>query len=141
MSAERSGRARRISWLGGRYAVCRLHPDSADAAPPLAAGEFLSITRGPGEVSVVCEERVAPASGEVEPGWAAMRLDGPIPFHETGVIAGLAAPLAAAEVGIFTVATYDTDYVLVKASEAARAQAALEAAGFTFRSRPPAPAV
>ena len=133
--------ARKISWLAGRFAVCRLHPDSADAAPSLAAGEFLSITRAPGEISVVCEERVAPASGDVEPGWAAMRLEGPIPFHETGVLASLAAPLAAAGVGIFTVATYDTDYVLVKASEVSRAQAALEAAGFTFRSGRPGSAV
>jgi hypothetical protein len=105
-----------------------------DSAPPPAAGEFLSITRGHDEISVVCEERLAPANARIEAGWCAMRLegDGPIPFEATGVLASLAAPLASAGVGIFAISTYDTDYVLVKEGDVPRAQAALEAAGFTF---------
>jgi hypothetical protein len=129
----------RIRWLPARLAVCRLERESdAGAPPPIAAGEFLSVTHAPGEISVVCEERFAPPGARVEGGWAALRLEGPIPFEATGVLASLAAPLAAAAVGIFAVSTYDTDYVLVKEADASRAQAALEAAGFTFRSEKPA---
>jgi hypothetical protein len=130
---------RRIRWVSGRLAVCRLEPGADEGVPPpLAAGEFLSITRAPGEISVVCEERFAPPGARVEGGWAAMRLEGPIPFEATGVLASLATPLAAAAVGIFAVSTYDTDYVLVKEADASRAQAALEAAGFIFRPEEPA---
>ena len=99
---------------------------------------LLSVTRGTGEISVVCEERFAPPKARVEGGWAAMRLEGPIPFEATGVLASVAAPLASAGVGIFAVSTYDTDYVLVKEGDVPRAQAALEAAGFTFRPGEPA---
>lgn len=116
--------------------MCRLEPGSdANIPSALSAGEILSVTRSPGEISVVCEESVAPTGGtaRVEVGWAAMRLEGPIPFEVTGVLASVAAPLAAAGVGIFALATYDTDYVLVKEGDVPRAQAALEAAGFTFR--------
>jgi hypothetical protein len=147
---------RRVSWLVGRYAVCRFDAGSeaadraAIAAPgssPKALGldELFSVTQSAEEVSVVCTERRV--SGEaagtnVERGWSVMRLDGPIPFDQVGVLASLATPLAAARVGIFAVSTFDTDYVLVQASDAPRAQAALEAAGFTFReaSSPPAEA-
>lgn len=132
---------RRITWLPGRFAVCRLEPGAAASVPALEAdaGAFLSITRGPGEISVVCEERVAPRGDRaaVEGGWWVMRLEGPIPFEATGVLAGIAAPLAAAGVGIFAVSTYETDYVLVKEGDVPRAQAALEAEGFTFRFRSP----
>jgi hypothetical protein len=44
----------------------------------------------------------------------------------------LSAPLAAAGVGLFAISTFDTDVVLVKSADAARAMSALEGAGFTF---------
>jgi len=135
---------RRVSWLSGRYAVCRLDPRSADGhaagvwlrPKSLGQDELFSLTRSAGEVSVVCSEGRAPdetVGAKVEAGWVVMRLDGPIPFDQVGVLASLAAPLAAARIGIFAVSTFDTDYVLVAAGDASRAQAALEGAGFTFR--------
>lgn len=93
------------------------------------------MTRSANETSVVCDERDVPDGAKCEPGWSVLRLEGPIPFEVTGVLASLAAPLASAGVGIFAISTYDTDYVLVKEDDRARARAALEAAGFTF---PPA---
>jgi hypothetical protein len=80
----------------------------------------------------VCAERDAPASAFCERGWSAFRFEGPIPFETTGVVSSLSAPLAAAGVAVFVLSTYDTDVVLVKSAEAARAQAALQASGFSF---------
>jgi hypothetical protein len=124
---------RRVSWLPGTFAVCRLaSSDEIPSSPPDAT--LFSLTRTAGEVSVVCAEGVAPPDAEREMGWKAMRLDGPlpIPFEVTGVLAGLAAPLAAARIPIFAISTFETDYVLVRARDAARAEKALESAGFTF---------
>ena len=53
----------------------------------------------------------------------------PIPFEEVGVLAGLAAPLAAAGVSVLAVATHDTDWLLVPARDVERAAAALAASG------------
>ena len=52
------------------------------------------------------------------------------PAH-IGVLASLAAPLAAAEVSIFVVSTFDTDYLLVKEARLPAALEALAGAGIT----------
>ena len=113
-----------------QLAVCRFPADSA--LPPWvlhAEAEFFSITRTPGEMSVVCAEDDLPpsVSEHVERDWRAFELVGPIPFSTTGVISGLTAPLAAAGIPVFVVSTYDTDYLLVKAAHFARARGILAA--------------
>jgi len=115
--------------LPGRYAVCRLEHRGAIPAPPAgSAGAIWSVTRAPDEISIVCEERAAPSNArQVERGWRALRLEGPIPFSETGVLLGLAAPLAAAGIPIFALSTYDTDLVLVREGDLGRALDALAA--------------
>jgi uncharacterized protein len=45
------------------------------------------------------------------------------------VLESVARPLADAAISIFAIATYNTDYVLVKADNVERATAALRAAG------------
>jgi hypothetical protein len=120
--------SRRLRVLDGRLAVARLAP--GDAPPPWASsGGLVSVTRTAEELSVVCAEDAVPAGVRSERGWRALALLGPIPFAETGVLAALLAPLAAARVGIFALSTYDTDLVLVKEADLARAVEALRAAG------------
>ncbi len=107
---------RTLALLPERFAVCRFDPDA-----PLPAWVFhesatvWSLTRTPRELSVVCPEDDLPPSVEkAERGWRAFEIEGPIPFGETGVIAGLTAPLAAAGIGVFVISTYDTDLLLVQ---------------------------
>jgi hypothetical protein len=57
---------------------------------------------------------------------------GPLDFSLTGILAGLAVPLAEAEVSIFAVSTYVTDYILVREYQLDRACATLLAAGHNF---------
>ncbi len=57
---------------------------------------------------------------------------GPFDFSLTGVIASLVAPLAEAKVPIFLISTFESDYVLVRSSDLARAADALEDAGHVF---------
>lgn len=118
----------RLSLLAGTLAICRLDPGAPHPAWADAPG-FRSITRTEEELSVVCDERAVPAGVKAERGWRALKLRGPIPFAETGILAALARPLAEAKIGIFAVSTYDTDYVLVKEGDLDAARAALAAAG------------
>lgn len=116
-----------LKLLDGQFAVCRL-----DAAAPLPAAllqaqrEFLSITRTADELSIVCEESLAPAAAQVNCGWRAFKVQGPLDFSLTGIVARLTVPLAEAGVSVFTVATFDTDYLLVQEKQLATAIAALE---------------
>jgi len=45
------------------------------------------------------------------------------------VLASLATPLAGADISIFVISTYDTDYVLVREADVNRAVLALREAG------------
>ena len=109
-------------------AVCRLPPGSF--YPSWVAGcEFQSVTRTTDETSVVCPAAAVPADVQVEPGWRALKVGGPLDFGLTGVLLSIARCLAEAGVSIFAMSTYDTDYVLVKESLLEEAVAALEAAG------------
>ena len=115
--------------LQHRYAVCRLEP-SASVSSWASHGEFLSITRTPWELSIVCEEDSVPQDVQAEGGWRCLELAGPIPFEQTGVAAAFLNPLARAGVGVFVISTYDTDYVLVKDAQLDIALAALREARY-----------
>lgn len=114
--------------LPGRLAVCRLPPD-APLAEWMWGGAVASVTRTEAEVSVVCAEAAPPAGVRAERGWRALRVRGPLPFEAVGVLAALTAPLAEAGVPVFSVSTYDTDVVLVRAGDLGGAVEALRAAG------------
>ena len=109
-------------------AVCRLAPDSALPAWALAA-RFFSITRTADEVSIVCAAGIVPPGVSAVGGWRRLRVAGTLDFALTGILAALAQPLADAGVSVFAVATYNTDYLLVRERQLAEALAALGDAG------------
>lgn len=60
-----------------------------------------------------------------------MSVDGPLDFALVGILESLLAPLAAAELSVFTVSTFDTDHLLVRAEDLERAMTCLRSAGHT----------
>jgi uncharacterized protein len=121
-----------LQLLKQTYAVCRLE-QGASLPGSITAGEFYSITATPEEISLVCPEEAVPPGGCCEKGWRCLRVAGPLNFSLTGILASLASPLAAAEISIFAVSTYNTDYILVKAGDLTRAVAVLGNAGHAVR--------
>jgi uncharacterized protein len=126
--------------LPGELAVVRLDADSPlpawaelDAgAPgaPRAPGALRAVVRTPEELSVVCPDAAVPDGVRAERGWRSLVVAGPLDLALTGILAGIAAALGDAGVAIFAVATYDTDYVLVRSARLPDAVAALRAAGY-----------
>lgn len=114
--------------LAERLAVCRLAPDAPIPAWALQ-GKLFSITRTPDELSIVGLEDHAIETPAGEGGWVALQLEGPFPFSMTGVLASFLQPLAEAQISIFAISTFDTDYVLIKHKDLDAATAALAAAG------------
>jgi uncharacterized protein len=110
------------------YAVARLDPD--DDVPAWAeVGAVSSVTRTASELSIVCVEAAVPAQASAERGWRMLEVAGPLAFTLTGVLASLTVPLAAAEIPLFVISTFETDYLLVREPNLARAAAALRDAG------------
>lgn len=123
--------------LGDDTSVVRL---SADAPWPawLPTDGLTNVTRTSEELSIVCPTSSVPTELRgrddvaVEDGWTTLMLVGPFEFDLTGILLAVLDPLAAANVGIFAISTFDTDYVLVKLAQLDDAVAALRSAGHSF---------
>ena len=113
--------------LPDTFAICRLAGD--DPIPPWAAGNFVSITRTSDELSIVCSRAQVPDDVKAERGWRCLRVTGTLEFTEVGVLSALAGPLADAEISIFVVSTFDTDYLVVREADLERAVVVLCGAG------------
>jgi hypothetical protein len=126
-----SGRALRFSRLPGKFTICRFPPDAQ--IPDWAwSSPFSSVTRTADELSIVCAlDRVPNEHGPKDP-WVCLKLEGPFPLSEVGILASFITPVVEKGVPIFTIATYDTDYVLIGEEHAAVALQALRDAGHEF---------
>ncbi|KAJ3154321.1 hypothetical protein HDU89_008389 [Geranomyces variabilis] len=58
---------------------------------------------------------------KTEAPWTAFQVAGTLDFSLIGILAQIVAPLKKAEISVFVVSTFDTDWVLVKKDNAARA--------------------
>jgi uncharacterized protein len=117
-----------------QIAVCRLTP--AAELPKWALGDgFCSITRTSDELSIVCKDdgRIPPEV-QCERGWRLLRVAGTQAFTLTGVLSSVLQPLAEAEISIFAVSTFDTDYLMVKAEALSQAIEELRAAGHSVEA-------
>jgi hypothetical protein len=119
--------------LPDRLAICRFDPEQADFDWDPCEG-LLSVTFTDEEVSLVCDEAVAPADAVVSRGWRCLRVDGPLDLGMVGVLAALAGALAGAGVAVFVLSTFDTDHLLVPGAQLDRAIDCLRSAGHNVRS-------
>jgi uncharacterized protein len=116
----------------GAYSLVRLAPD---ASPPLGAfaGRLCSMTRTEDELSVICDTKHAPEGARAEHGWSCLKVLGPLDTSMVGVMSSLSGALAAANISLLAISTFDTDYVLVRAAHLDAAIAAWRAAGHDYR--------
>lgn len=93
--------------------------------------EYLFIGKTDEEHSLVCLTEDVPANVlRREDGWAGFRVQGPLGFSLTGILAGLADLLAKNSIPIFAVSTYQTDYILIRQVHERRALELLAQAGY-----------
>ena len=117
--------------------VAKLGP-GADLPSWVSSGTLMSITATADETSVVCTYKAIPAKAKPEGPFTAYEVQGPLDFALTGILSALLVPLAEAQVSVFVLSTYDTDWLLVSAERFASARAALVAAGHTITGEAPA---
>ncbi len=117
-----------FSVLPGRFAVSRL---AAETPIPdwIHSGPFSCVSRTSDELSVVSLTASVPAEVQSEKDWICLKLLGPFPFQLTGILASFLDPLAEANIPIFAVSTFKTDYILVKEDDKERALETLLEAG------------
>ena len=113
--------------LDPAFSVCKLRDFSAvDLSRPF---HFAANTDE--ECSLVCP--TSDVSDDViarEDGWRAFRIEGVLDFSLIGILARISSLLANHGIGIFTVSTYNTDYILTKAENFEPALQALANDGY-----------
>jgi len=121
-----------LQLIPGEFAVCRLTRD--EPLPGWADSPvFSSVTRTADELSVICPSTQVPAGVRAESDWRIFKFVGPFEFSAVGVLASVAVPLAQAGISQLSLATFDTDYMLVKVARLEEAVRTLEIAGHTVR--------
>ena len=122
-----------LTLLPEKMAVCRTNPD--ESFPDwLPSSGFWSLTKTADELSLVISEHLAPSGWQVENGWRCLKVEGPLDFSLTGILSGLAAPLAAADIPVFAISTYETDYMLIKQEYVEKALVVLRDQRFTVQT-------
>lgn len=123
----------------------RVHPELLAIArlqrnahfPAWARGDFVNLARTPDELSIVCAQVHVPPDVKQERDKVALGIEGVIPMTTIGILASLCGALAAANVPVFALSTYDTDWLLVSANKLADARRALESLGHSVVGAPP----
>lgn len=111
-----------------QYSVCRMDRKSPipDFPPDCS---FLNVTLTSDELSIVCETRFAPEEALCAHGWKMFKLLGPMDFSMVGVLSAISGALADQGISLFSISTYDTDYILVREPQSQEAVRVLETAG------------
>ncbi len=107
-----------IQWLSDKFSICKL-PDLEEVRQKNQFS-FLSITDE--EISYVCPTHCVPkVTVSCEDGFRGFRIEGILDFSLIGILAPISVALAEAQIGIFVVSTFNTDYVFVKEENVAKA--------------------
>nr|WP_304098635.1 ACT domain-containing protein [Mitsuokella multacida] len=110
--------------------VCKL--DAMDKVD--TKSDFFFLAKTDEELSLVCKTEDTPSQTTVrEDGWRAFRIEGTLDFSLIGILSKLSTILAENEIGIFAVSTYNTDYILVKEENFAKAMTVLQENDYTVK--------
>ena len=110
------------------FVICRLDRDAP--IPDWAVqGNLYSVTRTEDELSIVCPLINVPKGIVCDQGWSCLKVKGPLDLSLTGIISSIASTLERENISLFSLSTYDTDYVMVKEKDLEKAIFALTEAG------------
>ena len=113
------------------FAVCKV----ADYSEIDIDQPFAFIGRTDEEKSLVCPLSIVPDNTiKRDDGWKAFRIEGELDFSLVGILAEITRVLAAKQIGIFAISTFNTDYVMTRESNFNKAIDALLAAGYQIMS-------
>jgi hypothetical protein len=130
-----------LSPLPNDFAIRKL---AADARVPdwATQGNFSSITRTPDELSIIVEVNFIPRDlQQSRETWRVLKVHGPFDLSSIGVLASLVGPLAEASISVFTISTFDTDYLLIPSAAFQHALDALRQAGHVINAPETVPKV
>ena len=115
----------KIKILPGDFTIFKL-PSGSIIPDWVDRGRFYSITDTGEEMSIICSGEGTPEEYPHECSMKIFKIDAELEFSMTGVLDSITAPLAENRIPIFTISTFNTDYIFIKMEHSTRAVQALE---------------
>lgn len=115
--------------IDGIFSLCRLAPEDSIPSWTLSS-DFYTISKTSDELSVVCESQYIPAGIKQDGNWKLLKIASVLDLSLTSITAKFSTALANAGVNLCVIATYETDYILVKQEKLQPAISALQNTGF-----------
>jgi hypothetical protein len=101
--------------LLGELAILQFPPDATTPSwLSFSARPLVSVTHTAHELSVICPLSEVPIGMTCEAGWRAFGVEGKLDLSAVGILSSILSPLARAGISIFSISTFDTDYILVR---------------------------
>lgn len=117
----------KIKCLKENFSVCKLK----DFSHVNWNARLYFLAKTEEENSLVCvTENVPENTTDREDGWRGFRIEGVLDFSLVGILSTISSMLAKAQISIFAVSTYDTDYIFVKEEKLAQALGLLRQNGY-----------
>jgi hypothetical protein len=110
-----------LSVLPQKVAICQLDKDASIPSWATKDKSFFSVSKTSDELSIICSQRHVPSDVKAEKNWRAIKVEGILDFSLSGILISILKPLAEAEISVFVISAYPTDYILVKEKELKKA--------------------
>ena len=120
----------RLEQFPEKIAVVQLGP-GAEVPEWAESSSLFSITATALETSVVCAGRSVPTKVQAVRGLTAFALQGSVGNDAAGVLVDLLTPLSEERISVFTISTFETNWILVPITEAENAAEAWQRRGHT----------
>lgn len=117
--------------LSETFAIHSLEGDS-DIPVKVLKCKLFFIAKTLDELSIVVPQSLSIPAVETDFDWRVLEVLGPLNLSLVGIMSQISGVLANANVSIFIVSTFETDFVLVKNDQLDKAKLALTKAGYRF---------
>lgn len=119
-----------------KLAIVRLGP-GAEIPQWAESASLFSISATATETSLICATRSVPTKTPSIKPLTAFQIQGPLDPDAVGILAELLGPLAEAQIPVYTLSTFDTDWVMVRLVDREKAADAWRRRGHTVTEAVP----
>jgi uncharacterized protein len=121
----------KLQLLDEKFVISKM-PQFAELPSVFAKGEMCFVMRTDDDLTVISPEFMAPNNVQQQIGYRCLRTVGEMPVESVGVLIALIQPLSTAGISVFSVSTYNSDYIFLMEESLVEATQALQHAGHEF---------
>lgn len=117
--------------LENKFKLVKLDPSEIIPEEVLMQ-DIYSVTKTEEEISIVLDNNINIENGIIEDNWKAIKIVGTLDFSLIGILSKISTILSNAEISIFALSTYNTDYILLKSDKLEKAITVLKENNYNF---------